>query len=264
MNTSADFLVLQPRPYAALRLVCFPHAGGGPSAFFSWPSRLGPEIECVFIQCPGRGQRLREQPLTMVADLVQAIAARLDVFCDKPFAFYGHSFGGLLAFEVARRLRQIGMQVPQRLLVAASRPPHLPLALAPIHRLPESEFIETVQARYGGIPAAILEERDMLRMFLSAMRADFTAYELYRMEPEPRLPIAITAFAGEDDIVVTPASMKEWALHTNHEFELKVLPGGHFFSSSGLPVLHGAIRDRLLVPPAIPCATPHEEGNLYG
>jgi medium-chain acyl-[acyl-carrier-protein] hydrolase len=255
MESSADFLVVQPRPNAAVRLFCFPHAGGGPGAFFSWPPRLGAEIECVCVQYPGRGQRVSEQPLTEVGELVRHIARRLASFTDKPYAFYGHSFGGLVAFELARWLRRNRMDCPQRLFVAASRPPHMLLAFAPIHQLPEDEFVEAVHTRYGGIPAPILEERDLLRLFVSAMRADFTAYELYRMQDEPPLSIPITAFAGAEDTAVTAPSVEEWRLHTDDDFELRALPGGHFFSPGGLSPLIGAIRDRLLIPPSAAVAT---------
>ena len=88
MNSSADFLVVQPRRYAAVRLFCFPHAGGGPSAFFSWLPLLGPEIECVSVQYPGRGQRVKEQPVTRIAELVRVISTGISSFADKPFAFY--------------------------------------------------------------------------------------------------------------------------------------------------------------------------------
>jgi medium-chain acyl-[acyl-carrier-protein] hydrolase len=247
MDSSSDFFVAQPRPGAALRLLCFPHAGGAPTAFFPWNALLGQEIECLGVQYPGRGQRFREEPLTSISDLAHGIINRLTDVSDKPFAFYGHSLGGLVAFELARCLRRLGMPGPQHLFVGASRPPHLESPFGPIHMLPEGEFVEALQARYGGIPAAIYEDREVLRVFMAAMRADFTAYEHYRMVDEAPLQVPITAFAGAEDQVVTAASMREWAVHTDTGFELKVLPGGHFFPNSSIGTLIQTIRDRVLL-----------------
>jgi medium-chain acyl-[acyl-carrier-protein] hydrolase len=112
--------------------------------------------------------------------------------------------------------------------------------------LPEAEFIEALQTRYGGIPAVIYQDREVLNLFMAAMRADFTAYEQHRLEDEAPLPVPITAFAGAEDTAVTAASMEEWAMHTDAEFELKLLPGGHFFPPFSIAALIETIRDRVI------------------
>jgi medium-chain acyl-[acyl-carrier-protein] hydrolase len=252
MVPSPDFFVARSRPNAAVRLLFFPHAGGAPTFFSPWMALLGPDIEGVCVQYPGRGQRFREKSLTSIPEIVDGIVRRFNDMSSKPFAFYGHSMGGLVAFEVARRLRRMGMPTPQHLFVGSSRPPHLGLAFDPIHTLPEAEFIESLQARYGGIPTLIYQDRDILNFFMTAMRADFTAYELHRMEHEDPLPMPITAFAGTADGAVTAASMKEWAIHTDAEFELNVVPGGHFFPLSTIETLIETIRDRVIPRPATP------------
>jgi medium-chain acyl-[acyl-carrier-protein] hydrolase len=261
MDSSSDFFVAQPRPGAAVRLLCFPHAGGAPTAFFPWNALLGPEIECVCVQYPGRGQRFREEPLTSISGLVDGIVRRSSDFSSKPFAFYGHSLGGWVAFEVARRLRRLGMPRPQHIFVGASRPPHLGLAFSPIHMLPETEFIEALQARYGGIPAVIYQDREILNLFMAAMRADFTAYEQHRMEHEAPLPVPITAFAGAEDSAVTAASMEEWSIHTDAEFALKVLPGSHFFPPSSIETLIELVRDRIIPRGVAPVVRTAVEGT---
>jgi medium-chain acyl-[acyl-carrier-protein] hydrolase len=261
MDSSSEFFVSQPRPGAVVRLLCFPHAGGGPTVFFPWAAALGSEVECVCVQYPGRGQRFREEPLISIHEMVDGIVRRISDLSSKPFAFYGHSLGGWVAFELARRLRQKGMPIPQHLFVGASRPPHLGLAFSAIHMLPETEFIEALQTRYGGIPAAIYQDRELLSLFMTAIRADFTAYERHRMKHEAPLPMPITTFAGAEDTAVTAASMEEWAVHTNAEFELKMLPGGHFFPPSSIAMLIETIRDRIIPRMAEPVVRSEAEGT---
>jgi medium-chain acyl-[acyl-carrier-protein] hydrolase len=246
MDPRSIFSVAQPKPDAAMRLLCFPHAGGGPTAFFPWIALLAPEIECVSIQYPGRGQRFWEEPFTSISDLVGEIVGCMAEIADKPFALYGHSFGGLVAFELARSLRRLGSPAPVHLFVGASRPPHMGPFLPTIHMLSEDEFVEVVQARYGGIPAAIYQDREVLNLFMAPMRADFTAYELYHLPPEAPIGVPITAFAATGDQVATPSSMQEWARHTNVAFDLEILPSGHFFPRDSIVSVVQTIRNQIL------------------
>lgn len=232
MAQDSQFVIAKPRPEARSRLFCFPHAGGGPVAFFDWAQRFGPETECVSLQYAGRGQRLQEEPLTSVEELVSQIADVFLQWSDKPFAFYGHSFGGIIAFELARELRRSGVPGPHHLFIGASRPPHHPPLSPLIHGLNDREFVENVQARYGGIPASIYRDPEVLEMFLPAMRADFTAYETYRLQQDDPLEAPITVFAGAEDKAVSPEALAEWALYTTSDFDITVLPGGHFFPAA--------------------------------
>lgn len=187
-------------------------------------------MECVCLQYPGRGPRLREKSHIRIEDLVEEIESDFNQWQDKPFAFYGHSFGGIVAFELARRLCQPGLRGPFHLFAGAARPPHVELPFPPIHGLPDPEFLEQVQARYGGIPAAVLAEPELLELMVPALRADFIAYETYEYTPGDPLRIPITVFGGEEDRVVTVEMLKQWALHTSESFDISVLHDGHFFN----------------------------------
>jgi surfactin synthase thioesterase subunit len=246
MKAGSLFVTAQAKPEAPVRLFCFPHAGGGPVAFFPWNGLLGPEIECVGVQYPGRAQRWGEPARLSIAALVEEIVNDWEE-PEKAFAFYGHSFGGLVAFEVTRGLRRAGRPGPEWLFVGASRAPQLELLEPPIHELPDEEFLEILQARYGAIPAAIREDPEVMNLFLEPMRADLTAYERYRMEEEGALEIPVTAFAGAEDVAAPPSCMEGWSLQTEAAFELKVLPGGHFFPQASLRMVTDRIRKQLVV-----------------
>jgi medium-chain acyl-[acyl-carrier-protein] hydrolase len=239
------FFLPEPKPTASMRLFCFPHAGGGPLAFFGWQARLGPEIECITVQYPGRGQRMREIPKTEIASLAEEVTHGLQAKSDKPFAFYGHSFGAIVAFETAQHLRRQGCAGPQALYLGAVRPPQIPSPHPPLRRLPDAEFAAGVQARYGGIPEAILRDRDAMEVFLPPMRADFAAYETYIYQPEAPLAVPICVFAGEGDTAVDPQKLDRWREHTTGSFEQRTLPGGHFFMSVSAVLLSEILRDRI-------------------
>jgi medium-chain acyl-[acyl-carrier-protein] hydrolase len=248
MSGSSLFVTAQQKPGAQVRLFCFPHAGGGPPSFFAWNGLLGPQIECVCVQYPGRAQRWREPARSSLADLVEEIASRWEEVPPKAFAFYGHSFGGLVAFETARRLGSAAVPGPEWLFVGASRAPQLDLCFPPIHELPDEQFVDAVNARYGGIPEQIRADPEALDLFLRPMKVDLQAYELYRMEEEAVLTVPITAFAGAEDRSVPPHRMQGWGMRTQARFELKVLPGGHFFTQDNLKAVTDRVREQLLAP----------------
>jgi surfactin synthase thioesterase subunit len=246
MTGGSLLMTAQAKPDAAVRLYCFPHAGGAPVAFFPWNGLLGAEIECVGVQYPGRAQRWREAACVSLRELVEEILSGWGARQEKTFAFYGHSFGGLVAFELARQLRRAGMPGPVWLFVGSSRAPQLDLLDSPIHELPDEAFLEALQSRYGAIPAAIREDPAVMDLFLGPMRADLTAYERYRMEEDAALTIPVTAFSGSEDHAVPSGCMEGWSLQTEAGFELKVVPGGHFFPQETLRTVTGTIRKRLL------------------
>jgi medium-chain acyl-[acyl-carrier-protein] hydrolase len=238
----SQFVIFKPRPAATFRLFCFPHAGGAPIAFFPWAELCGENIECVSLQYRGRAQRLKEAPLTSIDEFVGEIGLDLSAMCDKPFAFYGHSFGGLIAFDLARELQRSGRPGPSHLFVGATRPPHLEPPFPDIHGLTDEEFMSNIQTRYGGIPSIILEDAEVMKMFLPAMRGDFTAYESYRYQAGAALDIPITAFGGAQDKVVKPDCLREWESHTEADFDFKILPGDHFFLQTSAQEMIRAVK----------------------
>jgi pyochelin biosynthesis protein PchC len=99
-------------------LFCFPHAGGAASYFRGWPAGLAPGIEVLAVQYPGREDRAVEPCLTTVADLADQIQAALGPSLPGTFAFFGHSMGAILAFEVARRIAREQGRGPAHLFVS--------------------------------------------------------------------------------------------------------------------------------------------------
>src|SRR5688572_27601574 len=96
----------KPNPQARLRLFCFPYAGGGTAVFRAWGDRMPKTVEVCPVQLPGRETRVMEAPFNRLSTLVQAAAQALLPYLEKPFAFFGHSMGALVSFELARQLRR--------------------------------------------------------------------------------------------------------------------------------------------------------------
>lgn len=240
MTTAQTFKswVICPKPnaQAKLRLFCFHYAGGGAWNFRNWADSLPSSIEVCSIELPGRGFRLMETAFTSLDPLVEAIAYAILPILDKPFAFFGHSMGGLVSFELTRLLcRNYGLN-PVHLFVSAHRAPQLPNPDLPIHNLPESAFLDELR-HLEGTPQAVLENAELMRLLLPTLRADFTVVETYTYAAEPPLNCPITAFGGLQDQEVSYDELNAWQDQTNAAFSLQMLPGNHFFVHSAQSLL---------------------------
>lgn len=224
------FHPLRSSPRPALRLYCFPHAGGGPPAFRGWPRGLPEAIDVSVLQLPGRGARLREAPVRRLTWLADVLAEVLSLE-SGPFAFFGHSLGGLVAYVLTRRLRRDGRPGPRVLVVAACRAPHLPDPEEPLHALPEPAFRKAL-GRLHGTPPDVLANDELMQLLLPALRADFELIETYQYGPEPPLDCPVVAMGGLGDRQVSADELQAWKVHAGQGFSVHMFPGDHFFLQS--------------------------------
>src|SRR5579859_3082978 len=210
-SAAAESWVSRCRPGRStrLRLFCFPYAGAGASIFRTWTEGLPADVEVCPIQLPGRGSRLMERPYSRLSPLVEALAEALVTYLDKPFAFFGHSLGTLVAFELARRLRKLYGVEAVRLLVSAGGAPQLLHRGSPVHALPREELLAELR-RLNGTPVELLDHAELMEIMLPLLRADFAVYETYQYSAEPALDCPITAFGGLDDHRVTEHDLESW------------------------------------------------------
>ncbi len=221
-----------PKPNAALRLFAFPYAGAGTVVFRGWDSALPAQVEMNVVRLPGRETRLRETPFSTMPPLVSALADALIPALDKPFALYGHSMGGLVAFELTRELRRRGERMPLQLLISARRAPQLADPDTPLHPLSDAAFVKEMQRRYDSIPAAILNSPELLELFVPVLKADFAVIETYSYQAAPPLDVPIAVFGGTHDHVLRAGDLEGWAEQTSGAFALQKFVGGHFFIQS--------------------------------
>lgn len=220
------------RPQAVLRLFCFPYAGAGASVYRLWHQDLPPAIEVQALQLPGRETRLHEAPLSRMSDVVAAIVQALQPLLDRPFAFFGHSMGALLASEVARTLQQRGAAQPQLLVLSARRAPSLPDRDSPMHALDHDAFVAEIDRRYGGIPKEVMAHRELMELLVPALRADMAAMETHRPQLTPLLEVPVHVVGGAADARVEREQLEAWRELTTGSFGLSIIAGDHFFINS--------------------------------
>lgn len=219
----------QPNPGASLRLFCFPCAGGLPSRFNAWSKHLFPDVEVCSLQLPGRGKRMQEPCIREWTALIDEITLALQDSLDRPFAFLGHSLGGLISFEVTHRLRQNHDSLPQHLFICGCSGPCTPITQPPISSLPTQLFVKELSERYQALPPMIQEDAELLQLFLPSLRADFNLLETYAYTSKTPLDCPITVFSGLEDVAMTKPHLLNWQQETSTDFNLYFLDGNHFF-----------------------------------
>lgn len=221
----------RPNPRASLRLFCFPYAGGTAMVYRDWAQELPPDCEVTAIQLPGRASRMQEPPVASLSQLVEALTTAVRACGDLPFAFFGHSMGGIISFELARRLRREGAPGPLQLFVSGRSAPQLERNYPSLYALPRAELLEELK-RLNGTPREVLEHPELMELMLPILRADFSICDTYEHAEEPPLDCPITVFGGLDDSFIPRPRLEAWRVHTSAAFTLRMLPGGHFFLHS--------------------------------
>lgn len=222
---------LKTNKNAALRLFCLPYAGASSYIFRSWLNHLPNTIEICPIELPGRGRQIKSTPLKQIEPLVKAIALEILPYLDKPFAFFGHSMGGLVSFELARSIRRQYNLEPVHLFISGRRAPQTKDLKPAIHQLPEAEFLRELR-QLNGTPEAVLDNHELRSLLMPILKADFAVLENYIYSDEAPLNCPISVFGGLQDKQVSLEQLEAWQAQTVNTFSLEMLPGNHFFINS--------------------------------
>jgi medium-chain acyl-[acyl-carrier-protein] hydrolase len=188
--------------------------------------------------------------------LIAALAPALAMHADQPFALFGHSMGGLVAFEVAHALVAQGI-IPTHLFVSGCSTPELRAWDEPVYSLPDDQLIMQLRS-LAGTPMPVLDNPMLLELLLPIIRADYAVFETYRYQPRPPLPVPITCLAGMQDPLVAQEHLPLWEAHTTSPSVIHRFPGGHFFLQDAVDDVLAIIARHLAVVGSE--AVPHASG----
>ncbi|NWU32601.1 SAST synthase, partial [Dyaphorophyia castanea] len=221
------------RPDALCRLICFPWAGGGTSQLAQWGKLFSDSIEVLCVRFPGRETRFMEpfaKDMTSIANEVTNVL--LKELKEKPFAFFGHSFGSYVSFAVALHLKEKYGLEPVHLFISGGHAPHsegfLAVKSVPISGIKDEEIIAHLQM-LGGIPSKLLHNEDMRKQMALTFREDLRVLQTFLFEKTGMdIPFScdITCFNGSDDKV---HDVQAWQELTSGDTSFYELPGGHFY-----------------------------------
>ena len=221
----------KPNEKAPLVVYCFHHAGGAAQTFRLWSDEFSELAEIRAVQLPGRADRSREACIRNLSELTKFLGEQIfSTPQNRAFAFFGHSLGALIAYDLIIHLRNENVRLPIALGVASRLAPQIKTFKESIYQLDDDAFLAALTQRYGPSPGQeYLEDPDIRAMFVPMMKADMQLFDSFEFTQGPALDIPIFAAFGSDDPSMQEVHMKAWGAHTTKKFCLENQSGGHFF-----------------------------------
>jgi medium-chain acyl-[acyl-carrier-protein] hydrolase len=236
------FVIPKPNINADLKLICFPYAGGSASTFLSWTKALPDNVELIIIQAPGRGARIGEPAYSNMQALMSDLIKIIPSVLNKPYIFFGHSLGSRIAFELMNQLKVLNHVLPLHFIASASRGPQHKCSKEPIYNLSRDEFIKALK-RLNGTPRMVLENKELMDLFLPLLKADFEIADRYYYQGQARFNCSISVFGGEDDFDISRSMLNSWGDHFSTDADVHLLPGDHFFIDSHSKLVQQKVND---------------------
>ncbi|WP_341645135.1 thioesterase II family protein [Thauera sp. SDU_THAU2] len=236
----AWFRVPVPRPGAAWRILCLPHAGGSASFFQPWAKVLPEDAELVVVQYPGREERIEEACIDDMAAMVAALAqalGQMPALLAKPYVLFGHSMGAAVAYELCLALQRRRLPLPCGLAVSASEGPGRARP-GTLHSAADAALLADV-VRLNGRLEHLLASPELAALVLPALRSDYRLIETYAAAPPAFAPVHVPVLAliGREDGELGEDDARAWARVGRRGFALQAFPGGHFYLSGCYPAL---------------------------
>ncbi|MFF9171797.1 MULTISPECIES: thioesterase domain-containing protein [unclassified Streptomyces] len=230
-ETSPSPLV-RSRPLSdpAARLFLLHHAGGSHLLYRGWAEHFPKDWELCLLEAPGRGH-LQALPLIDDCDrLVDYFHTAIAPLLDRPFGFFGHSMGSLIAYQLTRRLRHEGAPLPNWLGVSAYGAPRGEAGADGRPHLMSDDELRGWLRSVGGSPPQLLDDDAVWRKFAPAFRNDFKLLDTWAppRNPEP-LPVPLSVFGGRQDRLIGEDRLLSWRAFTTHFRGLERYDGDHFY-----------------------------------
>ncbi|MBT2227581.1 thioesterase II family protein [Nonomuraea sp. NEAU-A123] len=232
MSTSAAeacFWTPRRRPGAALRAICFPHAGGDALSYASLARALPDDVEVLALRMPRPGDR-RAEPAPDLATFAGRIAGALADLA-PPYMVVGQSLGALIAFEAARA---VPGTPPTACLFISSAPPHRWAETLDLYATTGAgQALLSYLRDSDGTMGAALDDPAVGALVLRDLRADLRLLQGYAASVEPRLTCPVRVLLGAEDPALSPDDVAGWSRYTSGPCSIASVPTGHFVVRQG-------------------------------
>jgi medium-chain acyl-[acyl-carrier-protein] hydrolase len=225
-------------------MLCLAGAGAFATEFYQWPQALRGHADVAAVLLPGRERRIREPGIRVMSDLVDALVASIRPWLGQPLALFGHSFGALVMFELARRLhREEAGGNLRHLFVSGQLAPRIRQQV-PSSSSTDQELIAYIRS-FNGAPEDVLANRAFMQSYFPGMRADLALYESYQFLPGELVDCPVTAYFGTNDDSVSAEDVRTWQEVATGPLASVGIPGGHLFMRTHISDLVSDIASRL-------------------
>lgn len=235
------------------RLFLFPPAGGDVSTYLKWDERLPQNVETCFLKLPGRGMRICEPAIDNLEVLIEMLLKEIEKYNDKPFIFFGHSMGGLIAYNLAQKMSCNKMRLPERIIISSMKAPNFMDTFSEsltnnkedkLYNKEDNEFFSRVK-NLGGIPQTLMDNKEFMNLILPTFRCDMKLCETYDATTATKLDIPLDIYGGNRDIVAKKEELEGWRKYTTKNCSTTIFSGNHFYFLDNPNILLFQISSRL-------------------
>lgn len=230
------------RGNSIMKLFCIPYSGGNANVYRDWEQRLSGLAKITAIEYRGHGSLFGQDLYNSISEVCDDLIERYFRNNHEKYIIYGHSLGSLVTYELTRELRKRGCLMPEHIVLASLRPPHLLYRRQKYTTMSKDAFMERI-INLGNTPREVLENEELREIVFELLYADMKLVDDYAIDDIDVLDTPISVFAGIEDHEAPEDEMKEWNKYTSKNFELKMLGGNHFFAfqESGHDLLMGSL-----------------------
>jgi len=208
-----------------INLFAFSYAGGSSYSLNSLKERFFGPVRFCPVDLPGRGKRMSESLLDSMEEIVDDLFSQIQSEMQSPYAFYGHSIGGCIAFLLAKKILIENFPPPQHLFISGSRHPSEKEKMK--HNLGKDE-LKDILISMGGMPSNMKQNSFLFEIFEPILRADFKALEEFNYVNSSSIEVPISVLIGTADNITIESAML-WQQETYKPVNLYQFDGGHFF-----------------------------------
>ena len=208
-----------------IQLFCLPYAGGNASIYYGWRKKISTNIKLMAIQLPGRAELFLQQPISIMDSLIETLYIEIKPYLDKPFAFFGHSMGGIIVYALTQYIEKVSNKKPQFIIISAAKPPHFYFNRKD-HLLSKEKLKEKLKIN-NFTPKIVLNSKELMDIILPIYQSDCKLLELSKINEFPPVKTDVFIFSSEEDI--SKKILLEWSVYFDKKIIYKNFKGGHFF-----------------------------------
>jgi medium-chain acyl-[acyl-carrier-protein] hydrolase len=212
----------------ALQLFCFPYAGGSASIYFSWRDKISSDIEILTIQLPARGELFLEDAIVDMDILVERLYREILPYLNRPFAFFGHSMGGVIAYALLKKIEQYSHYRAKFIIISATKSPSNYYGRR--EHLLTNKALKEKLIEHNATPKEILENSELMELILPIYRADLELIHTYNPLLLPKIKSKLYLFNSLEDM--SKERIMKWSDYFEQEVGYYEFLGGHFFINS--------------------------------
>lgn len=214
-------------------LICIPYAGGSGTIYCKWKNHLYSSIELCPIELKGRGKRFKEKFYGSLKEAVKDIYIQIKDKIYDDYAIYGHSLGGLLAYELYYKINEIGSKKPKHIFFSGCKAPNVIREKESIYNLSNYYFMNKI-IEFGGVPEELLNNKKLLEVFIPILRNDFKIFETYDyIEKINKIECNISVLNGKQDSINLEDKLA-WNKLCSEKCRIYNLEGNHFFLNNNV------------------------------